>query len=93
MTEYQTKLKERYYNKWGEKDQGEEWYMYMFFAPGQYDAEEDCLEFMKDNPDATFDEMISFVDTVIPPIVVVPDDDVDDEGFDFIYDDDEETDK
>ncbi len=79
MTDYQKRLKEKYWNTWGNMDQGDEFYLYMFFAPEQYDAEEDVIDFMDKHPHASFEELLAFVDTVIPTIELVPDDELEDE--------------
>ena len=78
VTEYQKLLQKKYGNKYQDKDEGEEFYTYMFLAPGQYDVEEDVIEFINSHPDATIEELLEFVDTVIPNIEVV-DEDVEDE--------------
>ncbi|MBR5306079.1 MAG: hypothetical protein IKU47_04065 [Oscillospiraceae bacterium] len=78
VTEYQKLLQKKYGKEYQGKDEGEEFYTYMFLAPGQYGVEEDVIEFINSHPDATIEELLAFVDTVIPDIEVV-DEDVEDE--------------
>ena len=70
-TEYQKLLEKKYGKKYQDKDEGEEFYTYMFLAPGQYGVENEVIEFIKNNPNATIEELLAFVDTVIPDIEIV----------------------
>ena len=78
MTSYQKKLKQKYLNMWGDMDQGYDFYLYMYNAPEQYGVEENVIEFMNKNPNATFKELLEYVDTQIPNIEIV-DEDIEDE--------------
>ena len=82
VTDYQKRLEKEYGDKYDTENEdrvGD--YEYMFMAPEQYDAEDDILDFMDKNPDASFEELLAFVDTVIPTIEVV-DEEVEGEEFD-----------
>ena len=80
ITEYQKIFSQRYSDKYDKNNvQRQSDYEYMFLAPEQYDAEEDVIYFMDKHPHASFEELLAFVDTVIPYIEIVPDDEMEDE--------------
>lgn len=80
-TEYQKLLEEKYGNKYQDKAEGYEFYTYMFLAPEEYGVADDVIEFIKSNPDAEIEELLAFVDSVIPDIEIV-DEEVEGEVFD-----------
>lgn len=80
ITEYQKIFSQRYSDKYDKNNvqrQGD--YEYMFLAPEQYGVEEDIIDFMNKHPHASFEELLTFVDTVIPDIEIVPDDELEED--------------
>lgn len=43
----------------------------MFLAPEKYGVADDVIEFIKSNPDAEYESLLAFINTVIPDIEVV----------------------
>jgi len=82
MSEYEMIFENRY--KKDSMNYAEEMdYLFMINAPEQYGVEDEMLEYLKDNPEATVIDLIEYFDGLVPDGTLP----IGDDGSDLLEDD------